>query len=193
MPFYPQSNGQAKATNKSIVNGLKKRLDDSKGRWVEELPSVFWAYRTTPRCSIGETPFLVTYDVEAIILVETGLPTARTNMFKVGENDQLLCRHLDLVEESRDVALIRLANYQQRISRGYNRGIQSREFILGDLVLRRVLGNNQDPAIEKLGPTQEGPYKVTSIAGIGTFQLKDLDERPVARPWNVFNLKKYYF
>lgn len=64
---------------------------------------------------------------------------------------------------------------------------------MGDLVLRRVLGNNQDPAIEKLGPTWEGPYKVTSIAGIGAFWLKDLDERPVARPWNVFNLKKYYF
>lgn len=64
---------------------------------------------------------------------------------------------------------------------------------MGDLVLRRVLGNNQDPAIEKLGPTWEGPYKVTSIAGIGVFRLKYLDERPVARPWNVFNLKKYYF
>ena len=31
-PTYPQSNGQAEATNKAIVNGLKKRLDDAKGR-----------------------------------------------------------------------------------------------------------------------------------------------------------------
>ena len=37
---YPQGNGQAKAVNKVIVNGLKKRLDDTKGRWVEELPHV---------------------------------------------------------------------------------------------------------------------------------------------------------
>ena len=29
---YSQSNGQAEAINKSIMNGLKKRLDDSKGR-----------------------------------------------------------------------------------------------------------------------------------------------------------------
>ncbi|XP_075665469.1 uncharacterized protein LOC142635148 [Castanea sativa] len=43
-PSYPQSNGQAEATNKSIVNGLKKRLDDSKGRWAKELPNVLWAY-----------------------------------------------------------------------------------------------------------------------------------------------------
>ena len=31
-PAYPQSNGQTKATNKAIVNGLKKRLDGIKGR-----------------------------------------------------------------------------------------------------------------------------------------------------------------
>ena len=39
-PAYPQGNGQAEAVNKVIVNGLKKRLDDAKGKWVEELPHV---------------------------------------------------------------------------------------------------------------------------------------------------------
>ena len=47
-PAYPQGNRQAEAVNKVIVNGLKKRLDDAKGRWVEELPHVLWTYRTTP-------------------------------------------------------------------------------------------------------------------------------------------------
>ena len=32
IPAYPQGNGQAEAVNKVIVNGLKKRLDDAKGR-----------------------------------------------------------------------------------------------------------------------------------------------------------------
>ena len=39
-PAYPQGNGQTKAVNKVIVNGLKKRLDDAKGKWVQELPYV---------------------------------------------------------------------------------------------------------------------------------------------------------
>ena len=56
-PAYPQGNGQAETVNKVIVSGLKKRLDDAKGRWVEELPHVLWAYRTIPRRSTGETPF----------------------------------------------------------------------------------------------------------------------------------------
>ena len=41
---YPQGNGQAKTVNKVIVNGLKKRLDDAKEKWVEELLHVFWTY-----------------------------------------------------------------------------------------------------------------------------------------------------
>ena len=45
---YSQGNGQAEAVNKVIVNGLKKRLDDAKGKWIEELPYVLWTYRTTP-------------------------------------------------------------------------------------------------------------------------------------------------
>ena len=43
-PAYPYSNGQAEATNKAIVGGLKKRLEGAKGRWAEELPSFLWAY-----------------------------------------------------------------------------------------------------------------------------------------------------
>ena len=39
-PAYLQGNGQAEVVNKVIVNGLKKRLDDAKGKWVEKLPHV---------------------------------------------------------------------------------------------------------------------------------------------------------
>ena len=47
-PAYLQGNGQAEIVNKAIVNGLKTRLDDAKGKWVEELPHVLQTYRTTP-------------------------------------------------------------------------------------------------------------------------------------------------
>ncbi|XP_030974786.1 uncharacterized protein LOC115994694 [Quercus lobata] len=74
-PAYPQGNGQAEAINKTIVNGLKKRLDDAKGRWVEELAHVLWTYSTTPRRSTGETPFSLTYGAEAVIPLEINFPT----------------------------------------------------------------------------------------------------------------------
>ena len=76
-PAYPQGNGQTEATNKAILDGLKKKLDEAKGKWVDKLPHVLWSYRTTPRRSTGETPFSMTYEVEAIIHVETGFLTIR--------------------------------------------------------------------------------------------------------------------
>ncbi|KAJ9557119.1 hypothetical protein OSB04_011733 [Centaurea solstitialis] len=56
-PRYPQSNGLAESSNKVIINSIRKRLKEAKGKWVEELPSVLWANRTTPRTSTGQTPF----------------------------------------------------------------------------------------------------------------------------------------
>ena len=65
---YPQGNGQVKVVNKVIVSGLKKRLDDAKGKWMEELSHVLWTYRTTPRRSIEETPCSITYGAKALFL-----------------------------------------------------------------------------------------------------------------------------
>ena len=114
-PAYPQGNGQVETVNKVIVNGLKKRLDDAKGRWVEELPHVLWTYRTTPRRSTGETPFSVTYKAEAVIPLETGFPTLKTSSFSLGSNNELLEKSLDLIEERRESAMVQLAYYQHKL------------------------------------------------------------------------------
>ena len=81
------------------MNELKKRLDEAKGRWVEELPHVLWTYRTAPRQSTRETPFSMTYGFEAVISLKTGFPTLRTSLFTPNNNDRLLEKSLDLVEE----------------------------------------------------------------------------------------------
>jgi len=45
---HPQTNGQAKTANKVIINEMKERVGKAKGRWLEELPEILWAYRCTP-------------------------------------------------------------------------------------------------------------------------------------------------
>ena len=35
--FYPQTNGMTEVTNRNLLTGLKKRLDEAKENWVEEL------------------------------------------------------------------------------------------------------------------------------------------------------------
>ena len=176
---YPRGNGQVEAVNKVIVNGLKKRLDDAKGKWVEELSDVLWTYQTMPRKSIGETPFLMTYGAEAVIPLENGFPTMRTNTFTSDGNDELLKKNLDLVEEWRENAMVQLAYYQHKLKQGYDMNVKLRPLAPGDLVLRKVLGNTKNSAWGKLGPNWEGPYCITSVAGIGAYYLEDLDEQTV--------------
>ena len=55
------------------------------------------------------------------------------------------------------------------------------------------MGAAKNPTWGKLGPNWEGPYRIISIAGIGAYYLEDLDEKTVPRPWNVNNLRRYYY
>ena len=123
---YPQRNGQAEAVNKVIVNELKKRLDDAKGRWVEELPHVLWTYRTIPQKSTGETPFSMTYGAEAVIPLENGFPTMRTSIFTSDGNDELLKKNLDLIEKWRENAMVQLAYYQHKLKQSYDMNVKLR-------------------------------------------------------------------
>ena len=93
------------------MNGLKKRLDNTKEKWVEKLPHILWTYRTTPRRSIGETPLSITYRAEVVIPLETGFPTLRTSFFTQSNNDELLGKSLDLIEERRENTMVQLIYY----------------------------------------------------------------------------------
>ncbi|RVW51967.1 Transposon Tf2-8 polyprotein [Vitis vinifera] len=137
-PRYPQSNGQAEATNKTLITALKKRLEQAKGKWVEELPGVLWAYRTTPGRPTGNTPFALAYGMDAVIPTEIGLPTIRTEVGKQDDANTELGRNLDWVDETRETASIRMADYQQRAAAHYNRKARPRSFKSGTLVLRKV-------------------------------------------------------
>ena len=81
------------------MNRLKKRLDGAKRRWAEELPSILWENRMTPSKSTGETPFSLTYGVEAKILAEVSLCSARVKEFTPAQNNGLMVERLDLLEE----------------------------------------------------------------------------------------------
>ncbi|KAL0277993.1 UNVERIFIED_CONTAM: Gag-Pol polyprotein [Sesamum radiatum] len=183
---HPQANGQVEVTNHILIQGIKRRLEHVGGNWAEELISVLWAYRTTPRGSTGETPFSLVYDTEAIIPAELGIPSHRVMNFSEECNENLLRENLNLIEELREKAFLCVQRYKNIMISSYNRRVKSRSFQVGDLVLRRA----SLKLIGKLDPTWEGPYKVTSVIGKGAYELEDPEGRPLPRHWNVHNLKK---
>ena len=90
---------------------IKTRLEGAKGIWPEELPSVLWAYRTTIRTPVGETPFRLAYGSEAAIPAEVGLTSYRVDNHNEGRNDEAMHLQLDLLDEVRKTAEQKLARY----------------------------------------------------------------------------------
>ena len=152
-PGHPQANGQTEVTNRTLLKIIKTKLDDAKGAWLEEFPNVLWAYRTTARTPTGETPFRLTYDIEAVIPVEVGVTSIRREVLRKENNDDQLRINLDCLGEVRDKASSKMTIYQQKMAEYYNKRVKLRQLDISDLVLHKVTTVTKDSAQGKLGPT----------------------------------------
>ncbi|XP_075106759.1 uncharacterized protein LOC142179784 [Nicotiana tabacum] len=191
-PYHPSANGQAESTNKAIIQNLKKRLEAAKCNWTEELLGVLWAYRTTAKSSTGEALFSLVYGAEALILVEVGELTLRYFQANEESNNEAMLINLELLEERRDLAHIRMAAQKQRMERYYNQRANLYYFKVGDLVLRKVTQNTRELNAGKLGSIWEGPYRISAITGKGSYELDNHKGYKFPKNWNVAHLKRYY-
>ncbi|GJS31935.1 reverse transcriptase domain-containing protein [Tanacetum coccineum] len=186
---HPQANDLVERANRSLGEGIKARLSEKNKIWLEEISHVLWAHRTMIKSSNGETSFSLTYETEAVIPVEIGMPTLRTVEVDMIKNNEALEINLDLLEEKREQAAIQEAKSKAKMEKYYNARIRSTSFRLGDLVYQ----NNEASRAEdggKLGPKWEGPYEVTEALGKGAYKLRDCNGNAFPRTWNV--LKKCY-
>ena len=59
-------------------------------------------------------------------------------------NTKAITKDLDMADELREAAAIRIASYLQRMTNLYNRRVRPLMFRVGDLVSRRVFKNTAD-------------------------------------------------
>ncbi|XP_075098061.1 uncharacterized protein LOC142175376 [Nicotiana tabacum] len=144
--------------------------------------------RTTAKTTTGETPFSLVYGSEALIPVEIGKPSTIFTLATEESNDEELRTNLDLLEQRREAALIRMAAQKQIIERYYNRNAHLRYFKIGDFVLKKVFQSMKTTGAGKLNPNWE-----EGITGKGAYELETMDGKVLPSSWNVVHLKKYYF
>ncbi|GKV49755.1 hypothetical protein SLEP1_g56488 [Rubroshorea leprosula] len=140
----------------------------------------------------GETPFSLAYGAEAVIPVEVGLPSDRSDCHDDQNNEQLLREDLDFVEEIREMSRIRNMAHQSRVAKFYNKRVRARQFQVGDLVLRKAGLTNSYSHMGKLAPNWEGPYMVIRVKRPDSYVLADIRGRRLPYLWNVQNLRKFY-
>ena len=90
---------------------MKTKLEDLKGNWVEYLPEVLWAYRTTRRAATQETLFALEFGAEEVAPVEVGIKSPRVEFANNEQNEEILRLNLDLLKERREHALRRANDY----------------------------------------------------------------------------------
>ena len=189
---HPQSNGQAEVTIRTLKATLKTKLEDLKGKWVEYLPEVLWAYKTTQKSATRETLFALAFRTEAVAPVEVGLKSPRIELATVEHNDEALRLNLDLLDEKREQVLRRTEDYQRKMARYYNQKVKPRSYVPGDLVLKKLLLVRKNPAHGKLGPNWEGPYIISRVVKPGNYELQIEEGRILQHIWNAEHLKRFY-
>nr|ABA96243.2 retrotransposon protein, putative, unclassified [Oryza sativa Japonica Group] len=190
---HPQSNGQVERANDIVLQGIKTRVYDRlmshDKKWVEELPSVLWAVRTTPTTSNKETPFFLVYGSEAMLPGELRHQSTRVQKYSDENQEEQRDIDVNLLKEHRERVAVRAASYQQALRRYHEKRIRARILSIGDYVLRRV---QTQAGRNKLSPKWEGPYTITQVLRPGAFKIADGDGRELANSWNIDQLCKFY-
>jgi hypothetical protein len=66
-PYYAQANGQAKASNQSLIKLIKRKIDEHPRRWHEVLSEALWAHRISCHGAIKTLPYHLVYGQEAVL------------------------------------------------------------------------------------------------------------------------------
>ena len=171
---------------------IKTQLEGAKGVWLDELPGILWAYRTTVKTPTGETPFKLAYESEAVIPAKVHIANHRIMKYQDKDSEKQLRLNLDLIDEVRMDAEQRTVRYKNLMARQYNAMVKPRHFNIGDIILKRVSLATKNPTHGKFGPNWERLYRVIDCKRQRSYYLETLDGRKLEYPWNVEHLRRYY-
>ncbi|KAJ4793841.1 Pol-polyprotein [Rhynchospora pubera] len=187
---HPQSNGLAEVSNRTILEGLKRKIEGSKNSWPEYLDEILWAYRTTPRSSTGRSPFSMIYGMEAVTPMEAVHPTLRTKSYTWEKNGTRREEDLETIYELREEARVKMEEYQRRMRRGFDKKVAPKHFQPGDWVLRKIEATGKQ--VGKLDPAWEGPFEIIKSIEGRAYHLRDMRGKRIPNAWNAAHLRKFY-
>jgi len=194
-PYYPQGNGQAEATNKTLIKIIKKTCKSSNyADWTERLVKALWAYRTSVRTPTGQTPYTLTFGMEPVLPYEILIPFLRVQLdqdLDVEVHQDAILAQMELLDEKRMMAADHAQVYRKRLARFYQKRVLERKFQKGELVVKRKLIRATGPK-SKLQENWEGPFVVKQAFSGNAYLLVNVDGEELSHPWNAVYLKKFY-
>jgi ribonuclease HI len=194
-PYYPQGNGLAESSNKSLIKLIKKLLEDNKRAWDSRLKFALWADRVTTKRSLGISPYQLVYGTEAVFPTQLALSVAKFLQDLEGEPDNMVRRIHQMVEvqQIREQVMNRAYHHQQKIKQAFDRKSRKKEFEQGDLVLKWDAPRQDRGKHSKFDALWFGPFKILEVFSNNTYRLQDLEgEEVFSGPVNGHFLKRCF-
>ncbi|RYA42775.1 DDE-type integrase/transposase/recombinase, partial [Enterobacter cloacae complex sp. GF14B] len=189
-PYYPQANGQAESTNKTLISILTKTVEAHRTDWDLKLTSALWAYRTAYKVAINCTPFKMVYGQEAVMPWEFVIPSLRVASQEGWDGNPLVERLyiLERLDEERQLAVQNALVEKDRRKKWFDRHLKNKDINVGDKVLMYGVRNEK----KKLKYAGKGPYRVCEITPQGTIRVETLDGVETIGFLNGSKFKRYY-
>jgi hypothetical protein len=193
MTYYPQGNGLAEYSNKSLISIIKKVLSENKKSWHVHLKYALWENRIGTKQSIGTSPFQMVYGTDVVLPINLALLVMKLWQDEKEEPIHVTRRinHLNEVQQHRAEVDERLQKYQDNMKALFDRKAKDKEFLPDDLVLKWDAGKEESTKHGKFDHIWYGLFKVTAPEGKNSFLLVNLDGKILNASVNERYLKHY--
>jgi hypothetical protein len=192
MAYNPQTNGQAKTSNRQLKSIINKTITKGGKNWSKKLNGALWAYQTAFKTLIGMTPYQFVYGKACHLLVELEHKAYWVIKEMNLDLDAPVVKRSIQISELKEMRLKAYENasmYKGRIKRWYDKSLKKIGFKEGDKVLLytsrfKTFGKG------KLQSKWDIPYIVHSVLSNGEVTIMDVkgDQFMV----NGQRLKVYY-
>eukprot|EP00253_Pinus_taeda_P023972 PITA_23972 len=192
--YYPQGNGLAESSNKSLINIIKKLLEENKKNWHKKLTNALWADRLSTKKSIGMSPYELVYGMEAKFPSSLGIPTIKLlQEIQAKPNDMQRRVNQNIhLQQTREQVFNRAQILQEKCKKMFDKKTKAEDFWVGSKVLRWDSRREDKGKHAKFNFLWKGPYIISAMQGNNTYFLKSPDGSTAEEgPVNGRMLKHY--
>jgi len=141
-PYYAQANGQAEASNKEIIELIKRKIDEQPRWWHTTLNESLWAYRMACHSATKVSPYQLVYGHEAVLPWELKVGSRCVtfqDQLMTDEYSALMKDGLEDLASHQLNALINVEANKARVARWYDKKVKVKNFAQVDLVWKLIL------------------------------------------------------
>eukprot|EP00253_Pinus_taeda_P026706 PITA_26706 len=175
--YYPQGNGLAESSNKSLINIIKKLLEENKNNWHRKRTNALWADKLSTKKSIGMSPYELVYGTEAKFPSSLGIPTIKLLQEIRAEPNNMQRRVNQTIhlQQTREQVFDRAQILQEKLKKMFDKKAKAEDFWVGSKVLRWDSRREDKGKHAKFDFLWKGPYIISAMQGNNTYFLKSPD------------------